>query len=190
MPKSSHNSDSDGTREATQILNKNSQGYVSYSSSAASSKDRDNSNTSSTKSKGDSDSKYNLPVKDTAPEISKAYFQENLDDKIYKLNATGTMVDVSRRRKKTRKIPMSVKKPVSQYLAFIKSPFKNRPPLLFYPYPSYVNEKKNEFDRVFFKPQEDLGPLTMRFKIAENTNIYNSMVNSCKAAGMHLIGEK
>lgn len=120
----------------------------------------------------------------------KEFFKDNVDDKTYHLNATGTMIDVSRRKKRIRKIPMSVRKPVSQYLAFIKSPFKNRPPLLFFPYPSYVGEKKEEFDRVFFKPQEDLGPLTMRFKISENTNIYNAMVNSCKAAGMYLVGEK
>ena len=30
----------------------------------------------------------------------------------------------------------------------------------------------------------------MRFKILDTTNIYNALVNSCKAAGMYLIGEK
>lgn len=94
------------------------------------------------------------------------------------------------KKKKYRKIPMSVKKPVSQYVAFIKSPFKSRPPVLFFPYPGYVGEKKEEFDRVFFKQQEDLGSLTLRFKILDTTNIYNALVNSCKAAGMYLIGEK
>lgn len=84
---------------------------------------------------------------------------------------------------------MSVRKPVSEYVAFIKSPFKGRPPVMFFPYPSYVGERKEEFGRVFFKPQEELGALAMRFKIAESTNIYNAMVNGCKAAGMHLVGE-
>ena len=97
---------------------------------------------------------------------------------------------MSKRKKKSRKIPMSVKKPVSQYVAFIKSPFKQRPPVMFFPYPSYVGEKKDEFDRVFFKKNEDLGPVTLRFKILETTNIYNALVNSCKAGGMFLIGEK
>jgi hypothetical protein len=57
-----------------------------------------------------------------------------------------------------RKIPMSVKKPVSNYVSFIKSPFK-RSPVMFFPYPSYIADTKEEFGRVFFKPQEDMGPL-------------------------------
>ena len=116
--------------------------------------------------------------------------EDNLDNKTYMIRTTGTIVDVTKKRKRSRKIPMSVKKPVSNYVAFLKSPFKNRPPTMFYPYPSYIGEKKDEFGRVFFKPQEDLGPLTMRFKIAETTNIYNAMVNGCKNAGMYLVGEK
>jgi len=106
------------------------------------------------------------------------------------IKTSGTIIDVSRKRKKMRKIPMSVKKPVSQYVAFLRSPFKGRPPVMFFPYPSYVAEKKEEFGRVFFKPQDDLGPLTMRFKISETTNIYNAVVNACKAAGMRLVGER
>jgi hypothetical protein len=106
------------------------------------------------------------------------------------IKTTGTIVDVSKRKKKSRKIPMSVRKPVSQYVAFLKSPFKNRPPILFFPYPSYVAEKKEEYDSVVFKPQAELKQCILRFKIAETTNIYNAMVNSCKAAGMFLVGEK
>jgi hypothetical protein len=122
--------------------------------------------------------------------LEGAYFQDQEDKNPLLLKTTGTVVDAAKRRKKSRKIPMSVRKPVSQYVAFIKSPFKGRGPVMFFPYPSYVAEKKEEFDRVFFKPQEELGSLTMRFKIAETTNIYNAMVNACKAAGMYLIGEQ
>lgn len=106
------------------------------------------------------------------------------------IKPSGTIIDVTKRKKKSRKIPMSVKKPVSQYVAFIKSPFKGRSPVMFFPYPSYVGEKKEEFGRVFFKSQDDLGSLTMRFKISETTNIYNAVVNGCKAAGMYLVNEK
>ena len=191
LQKSSHNSDSDGVRDLPQVTKKYSHGSNSYSSSVGSTKDRDNSNSSSAKSNTDGDSQGKIKMGEPVPpELNRAYFQDNVEDKTYKLNATGTMVDVTRRRKKMRKIPMSVKKPVSQYVGFIKSPFKNRPPLMFFPYPSYVNEKKEEYGRVFFKPQEDLGPLTMRFKISENTNIYNAMVNACKTAGMYLVGER
>ena len=94
------------------------------------------------------------------------------------IKTSGTIVDVTRKRKKMRKIPMSVRKPVSQYVSFLKSPFKKRAPVMFFPYPSYVAEKKEEFGRVFFKPQEELGTHTMRFKIAETTNIYNAVVNA------------
>lgn len=105
------------------------------------------------------------------------------------IKPSGTIIEPNRKKKKMRKIPMSVRKPVSEYVAFIKSPFKNRPPVMFFPYPSYISERKEEFGRVFFKPQTELGPLAMRFKIAETTNIYNAMVNGCKAAGMFLVGE-
>jgi len=153
-----------------------------------STKDRDNSNSSSV---GSSNSLGRGPSDGSDHSDDRvAYIDDNIENKTYLIKTTGTIVDVTRKRKKMRKIPMSVKKPVSQYVAFIKSPFKGRPPVVFFPYPSYVGDKKEEFGRVFFKPQEDLGPLTLRFKIAETTNIYNALVNSCKAAGMYLVGEK
>lgn len=93
-------------------------------------------------------------------------------------------------KRNKKKIPMSVRKPVSQYVCFIKSPFKGRPPVMFYPYPSYVGEDKDEFGRVFFKHYSEVGPYVMRFKISETTNIYNAVVNTCKAAGMYLVNEK
>jgi len=117
-------------------------------------------------------------------------YEDNIDHKQYMIKSSGTIIDLNRKKKKTRKIPMSVKKPVSQYVYFIKSVFENRQPTLFFPYPSYVGEKKEEFDRVFFKHQRDIGSLTMRFKILDTTNIYNAVVNSCKNAGMFLINER
>lgn len=93
-------------------------------------------------------------------------------------------------KKKTRKIPMSVKKPTSQFVAFLKSPIKERGPTMFFPYPSYVSEKKEEYGRVFYRNSAELGDYTMRFKITESTNIYNAVVNSWKAAGMKLVNEE
>jgi len=191
MPKARYTSGSDGFKEYPKYHEKNKDSH-SYNSSMGSTKDRGNSHSSSSQSKDDAElSKNKRKIgKEEQTEVAGAFFENKVDDNTHHLNAAGAAIDVSRRRQKTRKIPMSVRKPVSQYLAFIKSQFKNRSPLLFFPYPSYVGEKKDEFDRVFYKPQEDLGPLTMRFKISENTNIYNAMVNASKAAGMYLVGEK
>ncbi|CAI2378871.1 unnamed protein product [Moneuplotes crassus] len=193
MPKPRYISDSDGSNKDIQNYQERpTKETYSYSSSMGSTKDRDNSHSNSSQSKDENEPDRNKTFsgKEEAPDATRAFFKDSVEDRTYHLNATGTMVDISKKRKKTRKIPMSVRKPVSQYLAFIKSPFKDRSPMLFFPYPSYVGDKKDEFDRVFYKPQEELEPLTMRFKISENTNIYNAMVNSCKAAGMYLVGEQ
>lgn len=158
----------------------------SHSSSVGSTKDRDNSNSSSVKSSSNSASNSDS---NNDNEPVGTYIKDDLENKTYLMKTSGTIIDVSKRRRRMRKIPMSVKKPVSNYVAFIKSPFKGRPPVVFFPYPSYVGEKKDEFNRVFFKPQEELGPLTLRFKISETINIYNAFVNACKNAGMYLVNE-
>jgi tubulin polyglutamylase TTLL4 len=106
------------------------------------------------------------------------------------IKSSGTIIDISRKQKKIRKIPMSVRKPVSQYVAFLKSPFKGRGPVMFFPYPSYVGEEKEDYGRLFYRHQADIDQYVMRFKISETTNIYNAVVNSCKAAGMLLVNEK
>lgn len=116
------------------------------------------------------------------------YFADS-ENKTYMIKASGTIVDVSRKKKKNRKIPMSVRKPVSAYVSFIKSPFKDRGAVMFFPYPSYVGEEKEDYERVFYKHHSELGPMTMKFKIAESTNIYNAVVNTCKAAGMKLVNQ-
>lgn len=113
-----------------------------------------------------------------------------VENETYMIKSSGTIIDISRKQKKVRKIPMSVRKPVSQYVAFLKSPFKGRGPVMFYPYPSYVGEEKEDYGRLFYRHQADIGEYVMRFKIAETTNIYNAVVNSCKAAGMLLVNEK
>lgn len=118
------------------------------------------------------------------------FVEDTIENKRYMIKSSGTIVDVDRKKKKTRKIPMSVRKPVSPYVAFLKSPFKGRSPVMFFPYPAYVSEDKEDYGRVFFKHQNEMGALTMRFKIAESTNIYNAVVNACKAAGMHLVNER
>jgi len=37
---------------------------------------------------------------------------------------------------------------------------------------------------------QELGPKAPRFKIAETTNIYNAIVNTCKAGGLQLVSER
>lgn len=84
---------------------------------------------------------------------------------------------------------MSVKKPTSANVYLLSSQFRGREPVLFFPYPSYVGGKKATGDRVTILDQEDLGNKMARFKIAESTNIYNAIVNSCKNSGMYLVDE-
>ena len=78
-------------------------------------------------------------------------FEDSIENKTYMIKSSGTIVDVNRKKKKMRKIPMSVKKPVSNYIAFLASPFKNRAPTVFFSYPEYIDEDKDTFDRVFYK---------------------------------------
>ena len=120
------------------------------------------------------------------------YIEEGLDNKYYMIKSSGTIIDVTRSadsKKKSRKIPMSVRKPTSSTIFLLSSQFRGRDPVLFFPYPSYIGSKKPTADRVPILAQEDLGPKKASFKISETTNIYNAIVNSCKNAGLHLVDE-
>lgn len=116
--------------------------------------------------------------------------EDGLDDKMYMIKSSGTIVDVSmKKKKKTRKIPMSVKKPTAEVVHLLSSQFKGREPTLFFPFPYYVGFKKKTEQRVTVLDQDDMGNRVSHFKIAESTNIYNAIVNSCKSAGMFLVDE-
>jgi hypothetical protein len=134
-------------------------------------------------SSSDLTSQTNLSQKGT-------YMEDSIENKTYLIKSSGTIIDINRHPKKVRKIPMSVRKPVSQYVAFLKSPFKNRGPVMFYAYPSYVGEDKEDYGRLFYRHQSDIDQYIMRFKISDTTNIYNAVVNTCKAAGMLLVNER
>ena len=93
--------------------------------------------------------------------------------------------------KRGKKVPGSVRKPTSNILKLLKSPFPQRPETLFFNYPKYVGQNKlgAESDRLKTVNQEQMINHPMIFKIADGTNIYNSLVNSCKTNGMILIDE-
>ena len=73
----------------------------------------------------------------------------------------------------------------------MSSQFKAWEPVIFYPYPSYVGLKKKTGERVTVLDQSEMPPEKwLGFRIAESTNIYNAVVNTCKNAGMFLIDEE
>lgn len=96
-----------------------------------------------------------------------------------------------RHMKKGKKIPGSVRKPTSNIIYICKSPFPKRPDVLFFNYPKYVGSDKHGVDSDHIKVynQEQMINCPVLFKISETTNIYNSLVNSCKNAGMILVDE-
>ena len=105
-------------------------------------------------------------------------FEDNIENKTYMIKSSGTIIDVNRKKKKMRKIPMSVRKPVASYLYILKSPFKGRGPTLFFPYPSYVNEQKDDFHRIMPKYQDDIGS-NFRFRyVLIWSEFYNQFLNS------------
>lgn len=94
--------------------------------------------------------------------------------------------------KRGKKVPGTVRKPTSNIIRLLKSPFPKRPDTLFLNYPAYVEEDKFGLDfedRIQTLTQEQMINCPMIFRINDNCNIYNSLVNSCKNAGMILVDE-
>lgn len=94
--------------------------------------------------------------------------------------------------KKGKKVPGTVRKPTSNIVNLVKSPFPKRNDTLFFNYPKYVEKDKYGLEyenRVKVYNQENMINCPVVFKISETTNIYNSLVNSCKNAGMILVDE-
>jgi hypothetical protein len=58
--------------------------------------------------------------------------------------------------------------------------------VLFFPYPWYVKEMRNS-DRVRRYKRKELENFFIAFHIAEKSTIYNSIVMSCKGAGMAML---
>lgn len=82
-------------------------------------------------------------------------------------------------RKEKGKLPYSVFKPHALKVNFIKSIFEGRQSTLFFPYPSYVRSDR-KCDRIREMQSDEVEPYFMSFKVADNTHIYNAVVNSCK----------
>ena len=83
-------------------------------------------------------------------------------------------------------MPGSVRKPTNDNVVLVKSQFKGRPDAAFFSYPSYVGVTKTIDAELKLITQDKINNKQLVFKIAETTNIYNSVVNSCKNAGFYL----
>lgn len=89
-------------------------------------------------------------------------------------------------QRKNKKVPGSVRKPTNDNIVFVKSLYKSRLDVAFFSYPAYVGVEKESNTSVKQITQDQIASKQLVFKIAETTNIYNSVVNSCKNAGFHL----
>jgi hypothetical protein len=89
------------------------------------------------------------------------------------------------KREKGR-LPYSVFKPHAQDSTFLESIFEGRPATAFFQYPPYVKIER-KCDRIKKYKRDDVESLFMAFKIADNTHIYNAVVNSCKSAGWNML---
>lgn len=89
------------------------------------------------------------------------------------------------RREKGR-LPYSVFKPHAADTTFLKSIYSDRPPTAFFQYPAYVKIER-KCDRIRKYKRDEVEQYFMAFKIADNTHIYNAVVNSCKVAGFNMI---
>lgn len=89
------------------------------------------------------------------------------------------------KREKGR-LPYSVFKPHAQESTFLESIFEGRQATAFFQYPAYVKIER-KCDRIRKYKREEVETLFMAFKIADNTHIYNAVVNSCKCAGWNML---
>lgn len=90
-------------------------------------------------------------------------------------------------QRKNKKIPGSVRKPTKDLVVLCKSSLKGRPDFVFFSYPAYVGKEKEAQTTLKEVMQENIANKQLVFKISETTNIYNSVVNSCKNAGLYLV---
>lgn len=93
------------------------------------------------------------------------------------------------KREKGR-LPYSVFKASSEFVKFIKSKFKGRPPTVFFSYPSYVNQKHQLEDSDLIKVYErrgDIEYLFFSFISSDRTHIYNAVVNTMKNGGFEML---
>ena len=88
--------------------------------------------------------------------------------------------------KRKRKVPNTVNKPTNELVNLWASPYEYRPPCVFFQYPDYVGEKRI-VGVISERLREDMKSAAPAFRIAESTNIYNSVVNSFKRAGVRLV---
>jgi tubulin polyglutamylase TTLL4 len=93
------------------------------------------------------------------------------------------------KREKGR-LPYSVFKPTADTVKFIKSEYPDRPPAVFFSYPTYVNVKHPQEDKADIREynrRQQIERLFFSFLNSDRTHIYNAVVNTCKFGGFELI---
>lgn len=82
----------------------------------------------------------------------------------------------------------SIKKPVNRTVKTLNSMFSGRPATIFFQYPEYCGETRDETDITEYA-QSDFKKLgySLTFKVTGSTHIYNSIVNSMKMAGFQMV---
>lgn len=94
---------------------------------------------------------------------------------------------MSNHQRKNKKVPGSVRKPTNDRVILVKSSIKGRTGSVFFSYPAYVGKVKESSQELMEFTQDQIANKQLIFKILETTNIYNSVVNSCKNAGLYLV---
>lgn len=80
-----------------------------------------------------------------------------------------------------------MRKPTNNNVVIHRAPLEGASETIFFNYPKYVGKSKDVMGKVESYKQSDLGKSNrLILKIVETTNIYNSLVNSCKNAGFYL----
>lgn len=82
----------------------------------------------------------------------------------------------------------SIKKPVNATVKTLRSMYGGRPDTIFFQYPEYCGEVRDEAGTTEFTQQafKKLG-YSLTFKVTGSTHIYNSIVNSMKMAGFQMV---
>lgn len=93
---------------------------------------------------------------------------------------------MSRHVRKNKKIPGSVRKPTNNMVIIHNSLMEGGNETIFFNYPKYVGEDKKANGKLKQYKQSEMRKCKLVVKISETTHIYNSVVNSCKNAGLFL----
>ena len=131
--------------------------------------------------------KYNRLIIRNADEIPKKPLFDflKIERPIQWIEETAYLVEFDREGEKYRQRYGILSMPYADRVIFQSSIYKNRPPTVFFQYPSYV-EKHRRLENVSIVSQADLGNSYMGFTVSENTYAYKCVCNSLKYAGFRI----